>query len=398
MNLELTETQTMFRDSLRKFLEAEVSYSRVRERETAQQTDEVLWGALNEYGWLGIAFPADIGGGDGGLVDAGLLVEEVQRRAALVPVAEVLMCALTIYRCGASASDGGQDPAESETGQGSDASDESGGAAAADAEQGSAARCQEIISDVLAGKATVVPSLLEEGDRFGVVAATVDRDGRLQGEKYFVDYAAFATHHLVAARRGGEIGLFIVDAANPGVSIEALSSVGRTPQSKVGYDGVAAEPICGIDGYEFLVKLGRSLAGVQALACMQKALEMTVEYTSVREQFGKPIGSFQAVQHHAADMATDIESTRFLVYEALDALERGEASAEQVAIAKAAASQAAPEVTMLAHQLHGGQGYVEEHDLYFYTLRAKERSLAWGTAEECLAVVAKTVDQPEEWL
>jgi alkylation response protein AidB-like acyl-CoA dehydrogenase len=131
---------------------------------------------------------------------------------------------------------------------------------------------------------------------------------------------------------------------------------------------------------------------------MQVSLEQTVEYTRVREQFGRPIGTFQAVQHHAANMAIELESCRFLAYEALDALQRGTATDEQIAIAKAATSRAVPEVTMLGHQLHGGQGYIEENDLYFFTLRGKDRSLAWGTVDECLDVVARHVDQLQDWL
>jgi len=131
---------------------------------------------------------------------------------------------------------------------------------------------------------------------------------------------------------------------------------------------------------------------------MQVSLEQTVRYTALREQFGRPIGTFQAVQHHAANMAIELESCRFLAYEALDALARGTASDEQIAIAKAAASRAVPEVTMLGHQLHGGQGYIEENDLYFFTLRGKDRSLAWGTLEECLELIARNVDQLQDWL
>jgi alkylation response protein AidB-like acyl-CoA dehydrogenase len=118
----------------------------------------------------------------------------------------------------------------------------------------------------------------------------------------------------------------------------------------------------------------------------------------VREQFGRPIGSFQAVQHHAANMASRVASTRFLVYEALYALDRGRASPRQVAFAKASASRMVPEVTMLAHQIHGGNGMIEENDLYFFTLRGKDRSLAWGSAEECLAEAADCVEDPQQWL
>jgi alkylation response protein AidB-like acyl-CoA dehydrogenase len=97
-------------------------------------------------------------------------------------------------------------------------------------------------------------------------------------------------------------------------------------------------------------------------------------------------------------MAPRVAATRFLVYEALHALSRGAASPRQIAFAKASASRMVPEVTMLAHQIHGGNGVIEENDLYFFTLRGKERSLAWGSAEECLAEIAECVGDPQEWL
>ena len=124
---------------------------------------------------------------------------------------------------------------------------------------------------------------------------------------------------------------------------------------------------------------------------------MTVVYANVREAFGRPIGSFQAVKHHARNMAIRVASTRVLAYEALDALDRGVASDARAALAKASASRTAPEVTMLAHQIHGGNGVIEENDLYFFTLRGKERSLAWGSFDECMAVVAADVDAEADW-
>ena len=362
MNLDLNETQTIFRDTVRDYLEREVPFSRIRELEVERRTDELLWKALAELGWLGIAFPESLGGGDGTLVEAGLLVEEVQRRAAIVPLVETLACAHALQR---------HAPAE---------------------------RSSALISQILAGETTLVPALLEAGDRFGEIACEVGADGRLRGEKYFVDYASFATHHLVAARGGGETGLFLVDASDPAVKSEPSVSIARTPQAVVRYDGAPAEALAGPEGCAALINVGRALCSVQILACMQTALDMSVAYTSVREQFGRPIGTFQAVQHHLANMAIHVEATRFLAYEALDALERGLARDDQVATVKAAASQAVPEVTMLAHQLHGGQGFIEENDLYFFTIRGKERSLAWGTHDECLAIVAADLERAQDWL
>jgi alkylation response protein AidB-like acyl-CoA dehydrogenase len=362
MNLDLDETQSIFRDTVREYLEKEVPFSRVREHEKARRPDHALWQELAGHGWLGIALPEAFGGGDQTLVDAGLLVEEVQRRAALVPVLEVLASADTMLR------------------------------------HADAARAATLVSGVLTGEIVPVPALLEASDRFGQVATEADADGRIRGEKYFVDYADIATHQLVAARRGGELGLWLVEARDPAIKVEPTVSIGRTPQAVVRYDGAQGQLLTGAEGHAHLVRLGRALCSVQILACMQQALDMTVAYTSVREQFGRPIGTFQAVQHHAANMSMHAEATRFLAYETLFALARDTATDEQVAITKAAASQAVPEVTMYAHQLFGGQGFIEENDLYFFTIRGKERSLAWGTREECLAIVAESVEREQDWL
>jgi alkylation response protein AidB-like acyl-CoA dehydrogenase len=93
-----------------------------------------------------------------------------------------------------------------------------------------------------------------------------------------------------------------------------------------------------------------------------------------------------------------VAASRFLAYEALDALDQRTATRRQVALAKASASRMVPEVTMLAHQIHGGNGVIEENDLYFFTLRGKDRSLAWGSAEECLAIAADAIEEPQDWL
>ncbi len=361
MNLELTETQQQIRNTLRELIEKEVPFARVRELEQSGQADELLWRRLVEQGWLGTPFAAEQGGGDGGVVEAGLLVEEVMRRAAIAPVAEVLACALAVLR------------------------------------SAPGARANELVRQVISGAARPVPAVLEASDRIGDVEAVVSAEGKLSGTKYFVDYADFATHHLVAARQANEIGLFLVKLG-PGVSCQPVRTIGRTPQAVVRYEGVAAEKLAPARGLTELVQLSRAFAAVQIVSCMQRSLEMTVAYTCVREQFGQAIGSFQAVQHHAANMSTWLTSARFLAYEALFDLQRGTANEEQVAIAKAAASEKAPEVLMLGHQLHGGQGFIEENDLYFFTLRGRDRCLAWGGHEECLELISRSVDKKQDWL
>ena len=356
MNLDLSETQSLLQETVRSYLEAEVPYDRIRELEKEGASDRVLWKATVEQGWLGLPFSEALGGGGGSLVDVGLLVEEFSRRAAIVPILEVVAVGRILQ------------------------------------DQG----CDEIVRAILAGDAVPVPAIFEGGGATTDVSLEV-RDGAITGEKTFVDYGHFATHHVVAAREDGQVALYLVDAADAGVHAEPLRSIGRTPVCNVRYQEVAAERIADAGALESLARLGRALASVQCVGAMQQALDMTVAYANVREQFGTTIGSFQAVRHHCANMAIRVASARMLAYEALDSIDRGVATDASVATAKVAASRAAPEVTMLAHQIHGGNGVIEENDLYFYTLRAKESSLAWGTVDDCLDIVAAQVHAESDW-
>jgi alkylation response protein AidB-like acyl-CoA dehydrogenase len=362
MNLDLDETQTLLRDTVRAYLEQEVPFERVRSVERERGWDEALWKALCRQGWLGLPFAEEHGGGGGSLVDAGLLVEEFARRAAIVPLLEVLVAGRVLERHAA------------------------------------CERAKEVVTALLMGDALPVAAILEASDGFDEIALEVDGRGRLHGEKAFVEYGQLASHHLVAARSEGELALLLVEAARPEVCCEPLRSIGRTPLCAVRYQDAPAERVAGAEAFAALVREGRALAAVQCVGSMEQALEMTVRYACVREQFGKPIGSFQAVRHHCANMAIRVASARLLAFEALSALDAGRASDAQVAFAKASASRAVPEVTMLAHQIHGGNGVIEENDLYFFSLRGKESSLAWGSAEECLAVAAREVDAPKEWI
>ena len=109
-------------------------------------------------------------------------------------------------------------------------------------------------------------------------------------------------------------------------------------------------------------------------------LDMTVEYVKQRTQFGRPVGSFQAVQHHCAEMATDVEGCRGVAYQAAWQLAQGLPAQREVSIAKAWVSQAYRRVCATAHQCHGAIGFTKEHDLQLYTRRAKVQELGFGDA------------------
>lgn len=361
MDIALTETQSLLRDAIRDYLQKEVSFDRIRQLESDGGYDRELWSYLAGSGFLGLPFPESLGGGGGELTDLAVLMEELTRRAVVIPFMETMASALTVQR------------------------------------HASADMAREVLAGVIGGATTIAPAVLESGDRWDQCDATVS-GGRLSGVKCFVDYGQVVTHHLVSAREGATTGLYLVDANAPEVTMVPLRNIGRTPQANVTYAGAPARAAGGAEAAEFLVSCARSLAAIQCLGNAQQSLDMTVEYVAMRVQFGRPIGTFQAVQHHVANMATMTLATRFLAYEAVWKLDRGSATVRDIATAKAWASKTATETPMMAHQLYGGIGFTEEYDLHFFSRKGKERALAWGTSEEMLGVLGETIGEVESWL
>ena len=358
MDTALSETQRLLRDSLRDYLRKEVPFDRIRELERAGGTDEALWGYLQGAGFLALPFAERHGGAGGELTDAAILLEELTRRACVIPFPETMAGALAIER------------------------------------HGEEALAEEIVAGVIAGAVTIAPALQGAARRNGATARV--EGGALSGAS-FVDYGGEVTHHLVEASEGGEAGLYLVERRHRRVQCEPLRTIARTPLAHCSYEGAPARRAGGAVALRFLDRAGRALCAVQCLGNAQQALDMTVEYTGMRVQFGRPIGSFQAVQHHCANMATQTLAARFLAYRAVWNLDQGRASDREIAKAKAIASRAATEVTMQAHILFGGIGYTEEYDLHFFSRRGKERALAWGSADECLRLAAETLAEVRPW-
>jgi alkylation response protein AidB-like acyl-CoA dehydrogenase len=203
---------------------------------------------------------------------------------------------------------------------------------------------------------------------------------------------------IVAARDGRDrraTSAVLVPAETPGVRVEPLSSLARTPQSRVRFRNVTlpATALLGASGSAWpkLEKLRREHA---ALLCADLAggadavLAMTVAYVCEREQFGVKLGTFQAVQQLVANMAIDLEGARHVARQACWMLAEGRKAEREVAIAKAWTARAYRDVTLLAHQLHGGAGYVVEHELHRHTFRAKVAALMLGSTEEWLEDLA----------
>jgi alkylation response protein AidB-like acyl-CoA dehydrogenase len=353
VELALSETQSLIAGSLRQLLTAHVSMKRLEEIQNSGGADTELWQRLANGGWLTLPFSAaqpEITG----LVDLAIVVEEVARSAAIIPLVETMAAAAAIVR------------------HGSDAA-------------------RDAVVAVQDGTMTIAPALASRsasGDN--VVAGPHGLDGR----RRFVDYGQTCTHHLIEV----DGVLHLVEAQPPTVITEPVHTIGRTPQADATY--VAAPSVPAGDGMLLnrLRSIGTVLCAVELLGYAQYALDLTVGYVRDRFQFGRPLGSFQAVQHHCADMATMIEATRFLAYETVWRVDRGEDRGADVAVAKAAASRTALFVTLQAHQLHGGIGVTEEYPLHFYSRRAKDRSVAWASVQESMDAIADSVHEPEPWV
>jgi len=350
MNPAFSETQVLLSASLRDYLTREVPSQRIHELERTGNYDHEVWSYLAGAGYLHLPFAPELGGQGGTLTDLGVLLEELARRPVTVPVGETLACALAIAK-------------------------------------GSPESAGQIVEAVGRGAMTISPAVLEASDHWNDISLSVV-NGSVSGDKRYVDFGALTSHHLVAAGPAGNSSLHLVQSSDPGVFVRPLASISKTPTANVSYAGARGEHVGDADAYQYLLRLCRTLAAVQCLGHSQRALDMTVEYVGVRVQFGRPIGQFQAVQHHIANMATMVIAARFLVYEALWKLDSGLASDEDIAAAKAWASRTATEVPMMAHQLHGGIGVTNDYDLQFLSRKGKERAVSWGTSEECLGVLA----------
>ena len=377
MDMGLSEIQQMLKNSAREFLAQESPLTLVREMEDDDRGfTEELWRQVSSLGWTGIPFPEQYGGTGGSFLDLAVLIEEMGR--ALLPGPYFATVAL-------------------------------GGLTVLDA--GSAAQKDSILPGICAGMMRLTLALTEPSattEAWGVeTTAAASGDGYvINGTKLFVPDARAANIIIVAARTApaGDnpeegITLFLVPAAAAGVAVEQISTIGGERLCEVRLDGVAApaESALGEVGKGWPI-IERALARATAAHCVQMVggadavLEMTVDYVKQRTQFGRPVGSFQAVQHHCANMATDVEGARQIAYQAAWAISEGMPARREVAMAKAWCSAAYQRVCSLGHQCHGAIGFTMEHNLQLYTRRAKVQELSYGNAHDHKEVALQEIE------
>ena len=384
MNLDWSESQELLRKTVRDFFARESPPAKIKLLEkTPARHDPDLWRKMAGLGWLGLPFPERYGGSGGTFLDLAALLEEMGRAAIVSPfLSSVALSGDLLLASGSDEQKARLLPAIA-----------SGQAIV------TLALCE---ADASYEASDVQLTASSASPRGGAAPSSDSPEGawRLSGTKLFVLDGLSATHFIVAARtKPGKgpagISLFLVDAASPGISLSPLPSFGGEAQAEVRFDNVAVPRDALIGPLEKGWPLIRGLLRRGALAACammvggaQQALDMTVAYAKQRIQFGRPIGSFQAIQHKCADMATDVDTARYLTYFAAWKLDAKQSCALEIAQAKAWLSDAYRRVTREAHQIHAGIAYVDDHDLQLYFRRAKSFELLFGDADYHLNEVA----------
>jgi 3-oxocholest-4-en-26-oyl-CoA dehydrogenase beta subunit len=329
--------------------------------------DPALWRSLADADLLGIALPESVGGSGRGFLELGILLAEVGWSVAPVPAYATLAL-------------------------GADAI----------ARYGSAEQHQRHLPDVIAGNRILTAGLTEPG-RSDVTAPTTTarRDGsgwRLDGVKELVPAAQIADAMVISAVTGdGDVGLFVLDVRAAGVHVAPVATTGGQPHADVTIDGavVSAADRLGAPGTGVAMLREVNDRALVALCAVQvgvteRALRIAAAYTGQREQFGRPIGSFQAVQQRMADAFIDVEAIRWTTWHAAWLLAEGRPATREALIAKFWAAEAGMRVVATAQQVHGGVGIDITYPLFRYFLWAKHNELAMGSATAQLARLGST--------
>ena len=371
MNFSFSDDQILLRNSVRAALDEQCKPEHVRAMfDDPKGYSAELWGEMAKLGWLGLPFPEEQGGAGLGFVELALVMEETGRVAYPGPFfATVVLGGLGIMLGGA--------PAQRD----------------------------KWLSAIAAGKARATAALLEEHLDWdpASVTATAAKSGSgwmLSGLKRFVPWAHVADVVLVPARSPEGLSLFLVDPKASGVTLKpmvGIDLVSRWSEMRLDKVAVDADALLGQAGtagplLESLLRRAAVMSSAEMLGAARRCLDMSVEYAKVREQFGQPIGSFQAIRHRCAEMLLEVENAHAAVYYAAWALTAGaEDAAIASSICKAYVSEAARKVCGDAIQVHGGIGFTWEYDLHLYMKRAKALEPLFGDAEYHRELIVRQV-------
>ena len=345
MDFKLDDSQIAVRDLARQILDDRSTPERLRALEADGVTlDRELWGELANAGLIGIGLPEQYGGGGLGFVEVGILLTEAGRRTAKLPLLPTIATAQAI------------------------------------AEFGPAELAAEVLPGVCEGRTLLTAGLATFPDP----PLTADSQGAISGSVSFVP-AGMAADRILVFVDG--VGAFLLDPAASGVSLEPQLAADGSVEARLTLEG--ARPLARLAGDAADIREWlrlRTTAGLCALAAgiTEVALDMTTEYARERQQFGKPIASFQAVAQRAADGFIDVKAIRLTALSACWRVASGLPSAEAVAIAKFWAADGGRRVLHAAQHIHGGIGVDRDYPLHRYFLAFTQCELTLGGSSEQL--------------
>lgn len=356
MNFAFTEEQEELRKTVRAFLDAKSPESAVREQmETANGVDPAVWNQMGEQmGLQGLHIPEEFGGSGFTQIELGIVLEEMGRALLCAPFfSTVVLAGNTLLHSGDNAAKA------------------------------------KYLPGIASGETVATLASTEPSGKWDETGITMEAKGsgsdwKLSGTKMFVIDGHTANLVIVAARTSKGVSLFAVDGNAKGLTRTALSTMDQTrKQAKLEFTDVAAELI-GVEGKGWDVlstvfDLAAVALAAEQVGGAQKVLEMAVEYAKVRVQFGRPIGSFQAIKHKCADMLLEVESAKSAAYYGMwCASEMNDELPSVASLAKAYCSEAYFHAAAENIQIHGGIGFTWEHPAHLYFKRAKSSELLFG--------------------
>ena len=358
MNFAFSEEQEFLRETARRFLEERSPTDVVREvMATSEGFDSGTWAELANMGWQSMAIPEEYGGAGFSFLELVVLMEEMGRALLPAPfLSSVILAANTILLAG----DEGQK--------------------------------QALLPSIASGELIATLALTEPSGRWDEagVAATATRDGDewvISGTKSFVLDGATAASLLTVVVTDQGLTILNVPADADGVSIELQDTMDQTRKmAEIVYNNVRVgnDALLGAEGEAWpvishVLRLGAVALAAEQVGGAQRVMEMAVEYAKVRTQFGRPIGSFQAIKHKCADMLVAVESAKSAAYYAgWAAAEDNDELPTVAALAKSYCSEAYFSAAAENIQIHGGIGFTWEHDAHLYFKRAKSSELLFG--------------------
>lgn len=359
MDLALSTEQATLQEVLRDFFEKKSPESAVREQMADPAGyDGALWRQMSEQlGLQSLVVPEEFGGSGFSFVELGIALEEMGRALVVSPFFASCVMATQLLL------------------------------AAEDADAN-----EDYLPDIASGDLVATVAIAEDSGSWLPVDVTARANQTpggwsISGHKSYVLDGARADLVLVAARTDDGVGVFAVDSTARGLTRVPLETMDQTrKQARIEFDGAPARLIGSVAGGERALEtmLDHSMVALsaEALGGTAKVLDMSVDYAKVREQFGRPIGSFQAIKHKCASMLVELESSRSAVYYALWAVSARDPEVPKLAsLAKAFCADAFMHASAENVQIHGGIGFTWEHPAHLYLKRAKNTQLFMGNSD-----------------